>query len=115
MTDRRGYRVIFYNKGEVYEIYAKSISQGMLLGFVEVEELRFGDKSKVVVDPSEESLRNEFKGVKRIYIPMHSIVRIDEVEKEGVSKITPRAKGEGTIAPFPTPIYNKPRDDPGQS
>ena len=46
----------------------------------------------MVVDPSEEKIKTEFEGVKRTYIPMHSVLRIDEVDKEGVSKIS---KAEG--------------------
>ena len=41
----------------------------------------------MVLDPSEERLKTEFKGVKRSYIPMHMILRIDEMFKEGVSTI----------------------------
>ena len=44
------------------------------------------NRSSVVVDPSEEKLKTEFNSVKRCFIPMHSIVRIDEVEKQGTSK-----------------------------
>ena len=57
-------------------------------GFIEIEELVFGERSAVLVDPSEEKLKTEFAGVKRSYIPLHSVIRIDEVEKEGVSKIS---------------------------
>ena len=101
-----------HNLGQVYEVYAQSVSQGSLFGFVEVEQLLFGERSQVVVDPSEETLKNEFKGVRRFYVPMHSVVRIDEVEKEGVSRITARPKGEGTLTPFPAPVYGKPGKDP---
>jgi hypothetical protein len=52
-----------------------------------------------LVDPAEERLKNEFSGVKRSYIPMHSIIRIDEVEKEGPAKIS-EFKGE-KVAQFP--------------
>ena len=46
----------------------------------------FGNRSKMLIDPAEDRLRSEFEGVQRSYIPMHAIVRIDEVEKEGVAK-----------------------------
>jgi hypothetical protein len=115
MAARHKFKVVFHNRGQVYEIYAKSVSQGALFGFIEVEQLLFGQRSQVVVDPSEESLKNEFKGVKRVFIPMHAVVRIDEVEKEGVSRITDREKGDGTLMPFPAPVYQKPGKDPGKS
>ena len=91
------------SQGKVYEIYARSVSHGSLFGFVEVEKLVFGERSTVVVDPSEERIKSEFAGVKRTYIPMHSVLRIDEVEKEGVSKIS-KIEG-GNITQFPVPIY----------
>ena len=104
MTQKCIYKVIFHNQGKIFEVYAKDIHQGALFGFIEVEKLVFGERSSVVVDPSEESLKSEFKGVKRTYIPMHSIIRIDEVEKEGAGKITDVAPGEN-IMPFP--LYSK--------
>jgi len=97
------YKVIFLNQGKVYEIYARHISHGGLFGFIEVEKLVFDARSSVVVDPSEEKIKNEFSGVTRTYLPMHSILRIDEVEKQGVSKVT-TAEG-GNIAQFPVPVY----------
>ena len=93
------YRVAFYNQNEVYEIYARQIYQSEMYGFVEVEAFVFGERSQVVVDPSEERLKQAFAGVTRSFIPMHSVIRIDEVEKEGVAKIT-EVKG-GNVTSFP--------------
>lgn len=103
MSSQRIYKVIFFNQGQVYEIYARSVAQGGLLGFVEIEQLIFGERTQVVVDPSEEKLKDEFAGVKRTYLPMHSVIRIDEVEKEGKGKIS---DASGKVTPFPMPMYN---------
>lgn len=97
------FRVVFVNQGKVYEIYARKVSHGGLFGFVEVEELVFGERSSVVVDPSEEKIKAEFAGVKRSYLPLHAIVRIDEVRKHGVSKIS--VLEGGNVAQFPVPLY----------
>lgn len=97
------FKVVFANQGKVYEIYAKKVSHGALFGFVEVEELVFGERSAVVVDPSEEKVKSEFEGVKRTYLPMHSVLRIDEVRKGGVSKVS--ALEGSNVTQFPTPIY----------
>ncbi|REJ83318.1 MAG: DUF1820 family protein [Acidobacteria bacterium] len=101
---QRIYKVIFASQGQIYEIFARQISQGGLFGFVEVEEILFGERSKVVVDPSEERLKHEFDGVRRTYLPMHAILRIDEVEKEGAATIR-EGKSEMAAAvttiPFP--------------
>jgi hypothetical protein len=103
---RQIYKVIFTNQGKVCEIYAGGVSHGGMFGFVEVEEILFGEKTQVVVDPSEESLKLEFEGVQRTYIPMHSVIRIDEVEKEGVARITGEVKdGAGNVASFPVPVF----------
>lgn len=103
MAERHLYKVIFMSQGQVYEIYARSVGQGDMFGFVEVEELVFGERTSVVVDPSEERLKSEFAAVKRTYIPMHAVIRIDEVDKQGASKIS--ALEGGNVAQFPLPVY----------
>lgn len=108
---KRVYKVLFMNQGKVYEVYAKSIGQSGLFGFVEIEGLIFGEKSTVVVDPSEEALQREFAGVERTYIPMHAVIRIDEVEKRGAGKIHPVAESGGKVTPLPTPIYTPVKRD----
>jgi hypothetical protein len=118
LATRRIYKVLFHNQGEIFEVYAEGVSHGNMFGFVEVEGLLFGERSQVVVDPSEERLKTEFKGVQRVFIPMHSVVRIDEVEKEGVSRITkPEEASDDNLKPFPGPIYapGPPSGDSGQS
>ena len=93
------FKVLFVNQGKVYEIYARKVGHGGLFGFIEVEELVFGERSTVVLDPAEERIKSEFEGVKRTFLPLHSVLRIDEVKKQGVSKIT---SFEGTnVAQFP--------------
>ena len=98
------FKVMFVNQGKVYEVYARKVSHGSLFGFIEVEELVFGERSTVVVDPAEEKIKSEFSGVKRTYLPLHSVLRIDEVKKQGVSKIT--AIEGGNVAQFPVPLYS---------
>ena len=97
------YKVIFQSRNQVYEVYARQFYSSDVWGFIEVEEYVFGERSQLVVDPSEEKLKLEFAGVKRSYIPMHAIIRIDEVEKQGAGKISDAAGGAGNISPFPMP------------
>lgn len=101
MPEKPTYRLTFHNQGKIYEIYARNVHQSNLFGFIEVEEIVFGEKSSVVVDPSEEHLKSEFEGVRRTYIPMHAVVRIDEVEKTGHSKISDSDGKGGKVTPFP--------------
>lgn len=98
------YKLIFFNQGQIYEIYARQIYQSDLYGFIEIEELVFGERSGMLVDPSEEKLKSEFEGVSRSYIPMHAIVRIDEVADGGVSTIT-EAKSGNNVSLFPAPAF----------
>jgi hypothetical protein len=106
------YRVAFHNQGQLYELYARRVSHGELLGFVEVEDLVFGALGMLVVDPSEERLQREFEGVRRFFVPMHAVVRIDEVEKQGPARIVEAAKG-ASVAPFPVPLSRP--DNPSTS
>jgi len=105
MAKKQIYRVIFHNQDKIFEVYAKSVSQGALFGFIEIEQLVFGEKSSLVVDPSEETLKTEFSNVTRTYIPMHSIIRIDEVNKQGLAKISQHAEHGNNVSPFP--VYTK--------
>jgi len=109
MSESPVYKVVFLNQGEVYEVYARNVSQGGLFGFIEIEKLLFGEKSTLVVDPSEETLKSEFENVARTYIPMHAVIRIDEVNKRGSGKISDA--GNANVTPFP--IYT--RSDNSQS
>ncbi len=96
------YKVVFINQGKVYEVFARQVYQAEMYGFVVVEELIFGERSTVVVDPGEERLKSEFESVTRTFIPMHSIIRIDQVKKEGTAKISDLGD---KVANFPTPFY----------
>jgi hypothetical protein len=109
MSKQRLYRVSFTNQGQVYEIYARSVSHGSLLGFVEIEQLVFGEKSSVVLDPGEEKLKTEFANVPRTYVPVHAVIRIDEVSKPGAAKISPLPEGASKVMPFPTFTKGKDR------
>lgn len=92
MAKKPLYKVVFINQGKVYEIFARQVTQGDLYGFIEVRDLVFGERSRVVVDTTEEKLRSEFDGVGVTYVPIHAVVRIDRVEKQGTAKIVPIAE-----------------------
>lgn len=98
------FKVLFVNQGKVYEIYARKVTHGSLFGLLEVEELVFGERTSVVVDPTEEKIKAEFAGVRRTYLPLHSVLRVDEVKKQGVSKIT-QLEGANNVSQFPVPLF----------
>ena len=104
------FKVLFLNQGKVYEVYAKKVTQGSLFGFLEVEDIVFGERSSVVLDPSEERIKTEFEGVKRSFLPLHSVLRVDEVKQQGTAKIT--ALEGGNVTPLPMSVYPAPVADP---
>jgi hypothetical protein len=101
MDDSRLYKISYYNQDKVYELYAKQIYESDLYGFLTIEEIVFGSQSELVIDPSEEKLKTEFESVKRSFVPMHSVIRIDEVKEQGMCKIKDN-KSKGNIASFPS-------------
>jgi hypothetical protein len=94
------FRVAFLNHGKVYELFCTGVCTSGLLGFVEVSGLVFGEKDSLVVDPTEEKMRDEFEGVEILHLPMHSVLRVEQVRKKGQAVIRDRESGE-KVTPFP--------------
>lgn len=69
-TERPIYRIVFAQHDDVQEIYAQYISEETLVGFIEADTLLEFNQGKNSVD---------IKEVRRCYIPLHNIIRIDEV------------------------------------
>lgn len=101
MTKKTLFKITFTNQESIYEIYARSIRESEIFGFLEVEEMVFGEQTALVVDPSEERLKMEFNNVKRTFIPMHAIFRIDEVTKQGTPKMKDNLGYGNKVSPFP--------------
>lgn len=94
------FRIAFLNHGKVYELFCTGVCTSGLLGFVEVSGLSFSEKDSVVVDPTEEKMRDEFDGVEILHLPLHSVLRVEQVAKRGSSVIRDRESGE-KVTPFP--------------
>ena len=99
----RIFRISFHNNGKLYQLHAQQVASASLYGFIEVSELLFGEHTSVVIDPAEEKLKAEFEGVQRLMLPMHTIVRIEEVESRGQNKILELDGTVSNITPFPMP------------
>lgn len=98
------YRVSFHNNGKLYQLHAQQVaSASQLYGFVEVSELLFDEHTAVVIDPAEERLKAEFSGVQRLILPLHAIVRIEQVERRGQNKILEMDGAPNNVMPFPPP------------
>ena len=94
------YRIAFLNHGKVYELFCTGVCTSGLLGFIEVSGLELGDKDSLVVDPTEEKMRDEFDGVEVLHLPHHSVLRVEQVKKKGQLVIRERESGE-KVTPFP--------------
>lgn len=108
MSTKTRYRISFVNLGRVYEVFARAVHQDGLYGFATVEGLLFGERSQVVVDPSEERLRSEFEGVERFHIPLHALIRIDEVATVRTARIRDAGPFSGNVHAFPGLPGNSP-------
>lgn len=112
MASSHIFKVQFVREGKLWEVYARKVTHGSLFGFIEVEDFVFGERTTVVVDPAEERIKGEFEGVKRTWLPMHSILRVDEVKKTGVAKIS--AYEGGNVTQFPVPVPTPVNDPAGR-
>ncbi len=108
------YRVLFAQQGRVYEVYVRGVYQSDLYGFIEVEEFLFGERGRTIVDTSEERLRAEFQDVGRVFLPIASVLRIDEVERRGTARITDGKNSDQsniTRLPLPSSLSKLPNRD----
>jgi hypothetical protein len=95
------FKVTFLNQGKVYELYARRVAASALWGYTEIADLVFDPPGAgLVVDPTEERLRDEFKDTRVLHLPMHAVVRVEEVERRGTLAIRDSESGE-KIMPFP--------------
>ena len=96
------FRIQFVSNGERYELYVREVNQSTLFGFIEIGDFVWNTHTDLVLDPSHEKLKDEFVDVTRTYIPMHNVLRVDEVKKQGIAKITALSD---KVTPFPAPVY----------
>ena len=94
------FRIAFLNHGKVYELFCTGVCTSNLRGFVEATGLQFEEKDSLVIDPTEEKMRDEFDGVEVLHLPMHSVLRVEQVRKKGQAVIRDRESGE-KVTPFP--------------
>ena len=98
----RIFRITFHNQGKTYRLHAEEVVQSDLYGFVEIRNLLFDEHTTVVIDPTEERIKEEFAHTTRLMIPMHTVIRIEEVEKRGQNLIF-EGEEPSNVTPFPGP------------
>lgn len=95
------FKVSFHNQGKVYELYCRKVAGSDLsYGFIEVSELVFETDESVVIDPTEERLREEFEATEVLHLPMHSVIRVEQVQRRGTCVIRDSKSGE-KVTPLP--------------
>lgn len=100
MRKTKLFKISFVSNGKSYELYARHVSTSELWGFTQVSDLVFAEAgSSVLVDPSEERLREEFGATRVLHLPMHSVLRVEEVASRGSARI--RDAEGGSVTPFP--------------
>lgn len=100
MRNKKLYKVTFLSQGKTLQLYARHIASSQLWGFTEVGEIDFEQATGVVIDPTEERLREQFKDTRMLHLPMQCIVRIEEVDKRGALAVRD-AENPQNIMPFP--------------
>jgi len=101
MPKQKLYKVTFLSQGKTYELYARHVASSALWGFTEIGDLVFDPPGEgLVVDPTEERLREEFKDTTMVHLPIQAILRVEEVVKRSAIAIRDAASGD-KIMPFP--------------
>ncbi|HEY0232653.1 MAG TPA: DUF1820 family protein [Dokdonella sp.] len=101
MSKSKLYKVTFISQGKSIELYARHVASSALWGFTEIGDLVFDPPGDgLVVDPTEERLREEFKDTTMVHLPIQAILRVEEVAKRNAIAIRDAASGD-KIMPFP--------------
>lgn len=87
MKQKHLYRINYITNKDVYELYAEAVHTQEMLGFISISGLVFDQQTSVVIDPIEERLKTEFKGVKTLHLPLQNVLKIEEVEQKKSCKI----------------------------
>lgn len=94
------YKLVFFNQGKVYELFAERVDSSHLYGFIEAGGLVFDRGSDTVVDPTEERLRDEFADTEKLMLPLQSVIRVEQVRKRGNCAIRDGKSGD-KVTPLP--------------
>lgn len=75
------FRVKFTEHNETFVVFCKFISEESLVGFLELDEIFIPESALTEDDsPAMDALKKDLSGVQRMYLPLHVIIRVDEVE-----------------------------------
>jgi hypothetical protein len=83
------YKVHFKWKEKEISLTARSLDMTHPY-FVSIKDLIFSDAKKIIIDPTEDEVKNRFGGVEHIMIPFQSVTFIEEYsDEEKLEKVRP--------------------------
>lgn len=86
--NKKLYKVQFIDeKKEVKIIHANHVNPSSFLGLIEISDIIFIDSSDILINPDDEKIRKEFKNVEKTFLPIGTILRIDEIILESETPI----------------------------
>ena len=76
------YRVRFMTKDETrpIEVVVKKVVSSEFLGLIMLEEFIFNDSQHHVVLPAEDRVRKLYTDTKRLHVPYHNIISVEEFQ-----------------------------------
>ncbi len=79
-TSKYHYRVRFMTKDEnkPVEVIVKRVTSSEFLGLIMLEDFVFNESAQHVVLPSEDKIRRQYTDTKRLHVPYHNILSIEE-------------------------------------
>ena len=85
--NKKYFKIIFYDEEhKPLTVCAQNVHPSNILGFIDVEKLIFMDPSNIILTPDDDKIRNIFKNVEKIMLPLNHIIRIDELN-EGLTPV----------------------------
>lgn len=84
MEARRLYRVKFMEKNEkvAVTVVASKVEASHFFGHIEIAGFVFDDRKRHIILPDEDNVRKRFSKTKRLHIPYHNIVFVEEFDEE---------------------------------
>jgi hypothetical protein len=79
------YRTIFTHLDQVYTIYSQGVSEETLVGFIELDSILLVTQDIILSSENQtahEPFMKQIESIKRTYVPMHAVVRIDEMTRK---------------------------------
>lgn len=84
MEARRLYRVRFMDKDEkvAVTVVAQKVEVSQFFGHIAISGFVFDDRKRHIILPDEDNVRKRFSKTKRLHIPYHNVIFVEEFNEE---------------------------------